>query len=51
MIITCCDITKYDAEIILPFPKSSSSVFYCPQSELILVRDSQLLLPTIVANN
>ena len=51
MIIICCDITKYDTEIILLFSVSPLSLFCPPQSDLILVRDSQLLLSTVVANN
>lgn len=52
MIIICCNITKYDTEIILLFSVRPLSLsFFFPQPDLILVRDSQLLLPTIAANN
>lgn len=53
MIIICCNITKYDTEIILLYSVSPFSLFFffSPQSDLILVRESQLLFPTVVANN
>lgn len=55
MIIICFNITKYDTEMILlhsasPLSFSLSLCLFFLQSDLILLRESQLLFPTIVAN-
>lgn len=51
MIILCCNITKFNTEVVLLLSVSPLSLFFFSHSDLILLRDSQILLPTSVGNN
>lgn len=50
MIILCCNTTTFNIKIVLLLSVSPLSLFFS-LSDLILLRDSQLLLPTSVGNN